>query len=212
MIDFSAQSLTRMKSRGWAGLCSPLEARLRKNLIPDLFTFLAEYCSLGWGSCLPAIDKKLLSTALGVAHIPSPSDLFFFFFFKQNIIIIFWLEWFWTKLDKGYTEQNILCMRGVEKGRQNPVSLFFFFFLFWRPLLSSKPAVKNCLYIKSLTLWISSGAAQSLKVSADYVWHIHNNQSQLIRDLDFVLVCLGFLMLGISLFESESKFAFTNFH
>ena len=136
-----------------------------------------------------------------------------FFFFKQNIIIIFWLEWFWTKLDKGYTEQNILCMRGVEKGRQNPVSLFFFsFFFFWRPLLSSKPAVKNCLYIKSLTLWISSGAAQSLKVSADYVWHIHNNQSQLIRDLDFVLVCLGFLMLGISLFESESKFAFTNFH
>lgn len=76
MIDFSAQSLTRMKSRGWAGLCSPLEAWLRKNLIPDLFTFLAESCSLGWGSCLPAIDKKLLSTALGVAHIPSPSDLF----------------------------------------------------------------------------------------------------------------------------------------
>lgn len=117
MIDFSAQSLTRMKSRGWAGLCSHLEARLRKNLIPALFTFLAEFCSSGWGSCFPAIDKKLLSAPKRCSHS-----------------------------------------------------------LTQRPLQSSKPAVKNCLYIKSLTLWISSGTAQSpLKVSPDNVWHIHNN-------------------------------------
>lgn len=156
MIDFSAQSLTRMKSRGWGGLCSHLEARLRKNLIPDLLTFLAESCSLGWGSCLPAIDKKLLSTPVHCSHSLT--------------------QW---------------------------------------PLLSSKPAVKNCLYIKSLTLWISPGAAQSLfNVLPDYIWHIDNNQSQLIRNLDFCfsLSFFFFLMLGISLFESESKFRFTDFH
>lgn len=162
MIDFSAQSLTRMKSRGWAGLCSPLEARLRKNLIPDLFTFLAESCSLGWGSCLPAIDKKLLSTALGVAHIPSPSDLFFFFFFKQNIIIIFWLEWFWTKLDKGYTEHNILCMRGVEKGRQNPVSLFFFLFSFFEDLFCLQSQQWRIAFTSNLLLFESPQELLSL--------------------------------------------------
>lgn len=113
-----------IKGVGWAVFSSRSSTKEESD---SRLTFLAESRSLGWGSCLPAIDKKLLSTPEHCSHSLT--------------------QW---------------------------------------PLLSSKPAVKNCLYIKSLTLWNSPGAAQSLfNVSPDYIWHIDNNQSQLIRNLDF---------------------------
>lgn len=105
-----------IKGVGWAVFSSrsSTEEESGSRLI---HIFLAESCSSGWGSCLPAIDKKLLSAPKRCSHSLT--------------------QW---------------------------------------PRLSSKPAVKNCLYIKSLTLCISSGTAQSLfKVSPDNVWHIHNN-------------------------------------
>lgn len=85
-----------------------------------------------------------------------------FFFFKQNIIIIFWLEWFWTKLDKGYTEQNILCMRGVEKGRQNPVSLFFFLFSFFEDLFCLQSQQWRIAFTSNLLLFESPQELLSL--------------------------------------------------
>lgn len=111
-------------NQGWGGLCSHLEARLRKNLIPDLhfwqnpvlwaevpaFLLLTRSCSQLW-------------TLLTFSH---PVTTFVF---------------------KASSEELPLYQISYSETPQELLSLF--------------------------------------NVSPDYIWHIDNNQSQLIRNLDF---------------------------